>query len=197
MASIKNFPKYRQFNNDTCGASAFQAILAYYGIDFKENSVAKLSGTTGSGTPIEGIKRLAKIFGLKTYESQMMTIEDLKRNIRNGIPTIIGIQAWAPKEVNIEKEWRQGHFVIPIKYSRNRMYFADPACILTTYLTFTDLNKSWRDKDKYRGKWRKLDHYGIGFFGKKPFYNTTKAVRIGSNIDKEIRNYLYTDWAKK
>lgn len=197
MPTIKNFPKFRQFNNDTCGASALHAILAYYGIDFKENSVARLSGTTSSGTPTGGIKRVAKFFGLDVKESQMMTAEDLKKNIRNGIPTIIGIQAWARKNINLEKEWRQGHFVVPIKYDKNRIYFADPACILTTYLTFTELEKIWRDKDKFKGKWRKLDHYGMSFSGRKPFNSINNAIHIGSGKNKLARGYLYADWTKE
>ena len=178
MPAIKNFPAYRQYNNDTCGASALQMVLAYYGLDFKESFVAKIAGTVSSGTPIEGIKKVAKAFGLKITEGEM-TVADLKKNIKNGVPTIIGIQSWTKPGMDIEQEWHHGHFIVPIKYDRTRIYFADPAFPLRTYLTFTELEKRWRDKDKKAGHWRRINHYGLAFSGKKPAFQPGLAVRIG------------------
>lgn len=190
MPYIKNFPSYRQSNNDTCGPAALQAILAYYGIDFKESFISKIAGTTSSGAPIEGLKRVAKAFGLKTKEGTM-SIKDLRENIKKGIPTIIAIQAWAPPGVNIENEWRHGHFVVPIKYTKHRIYFADPSCAVRTYLTNTELERRWRDKDKYRGKWRRIDHFGISFFGLKFKFNLNNARHMGHGKFSKVHDYCY------
>jgi ABC-type bacteriocin/lantibiotic exporter with double-glycine peptidase domain len=160
-----NFPESRQCDNYDCGANAIGSVLAYYGIDLDESSIIKIAGTTKkSGTHVNGIKKIFKKFKLK-YKEGEMNVNSLKEYIRRKVPVIITLQAWEDKKIkNWENVWDFGHYAIPVKYDKKRIYFEDPSSVFRTYISFKELEERWHDEDPKTKE--KYINWGIAVFGK-------------------------------
>lgn len=150
------FPEFRQAYKYDCGANAMQALLAFNGIDTSEEEIMREAGTDKvSGTPIEGLKRVADREGLD-YSEGTFTIDNLKAHIDKKWPTLIMLQAWGENVVDWSTEWDQGHYVIVIGYDSKRIHFEDPISVKRTYLTYEELEERWRgwdDNDKKIYNW--------------------------------------------
>lgn len=158
MKKILNFPILRQTYDYDCGACVVQSVLDYYGIDVKEGEIMKLAKTTKRGTNINEIKKVLKYFNIRYNEGKMNT-EQLKKCIDKKIPVIIPIQAWSSKKkTNWKKDWRDGHYVIVIGYSKDRIYFEDPDSERRDFLLIKELEERWHDVDIKR---KKLLNWGL------------------------------------
>ena len=167
-------PQLRQTFDYDCGAKALQAVLVYYGIEEKEDSLIKQLKTSKDGTSIINIIKTAKKYGLKT-DSGEMTIKDIKKYIEKKIPVILLLQAWSEKKnINWEKDWVDGHYVVAIGYTKDKILFEDPSSFVRTYLKYDELEKRWHDIDGNK----KYIHYGIAIFGKRPKFNPKKIVHM-------------------
>ena len=168
-------PQLRQTYGYDCGAKALQTVLVYYGIEVREDHLIKSAGTSKNGTSIQGIIKVANKYGLKT-DSRQMTINDIKGYIKQKIPVILVLQAWTEKKkVNWEKDWIDGHYVVAIGYTKDKILFEDPSSFERTYLKYDELQKRWHDVDT-DGK--KYVHHGIAIFGKKPKFNRDEVVHM-------------------
>ncbi len=168
-------PQLRQTYCYDCGANALQSVLVYYGIEVREDCLIKLTGTSKEGTSIKGIIKVAEKYGLKT-ESKQMTIDDIKWYIKKDVPVIIALQAWTEKEkVDWENDWVDGHWVVAIGYTKDKIIFEDPSSFVRVYLKYEELEKRWHDVDT-NGK--KYFHHGIAIFGKKPKFDRDKIVHM-------------------
>lgn len=75
-------PNVRQHTVYACGAAALQAVLAYYGIDVRQDTLMEKLGTSEvDGTSYKEIVRVAQEYGLKTNIVVNMTIEQLIADI--------------------------------------------------------------------------------------------------------------------
>ncbi|MFA6161522.1 MAG: cysteine peptidase family C39 domain-containing protein [Patescibacteria group bacterium] len=174
MKSI-TLPQLRQTYGYDCGAKAIQTVLVYYGIELREDHILKTAGTTKNGTQIKGIIKVAEKNGLKT-DSREMSIGDIKDYIDKKIPVILALQAWtAKKKVDWKKDWIDGHYVVAIGYTKDKILFEDPSSFERTYLKYNELEKRWHDMD-IKGK--KYDHHGIAVFGKKPKFDKDKLKHM-------------------
>jgi ABC-type bacteriocin/lantibiotic exporter with double-glycine peptidase domain len=170
-----HLPQFRQTYNYDCGATALQSILAYYGIEEREDRIIKIAKTTKDGTSIENIIKVIKKYGLKA-SSKKMTIEEVKKYIDKKIPVILVLQAWAhKKKVDWENNWEDGHYTVAIGYTKDKIIFEDPAHFNNTYLTYKELEKRWHDMDT---KGKKYINHGIAVFGKKPEYKSDKIIHM-------------------
>jgi len=160
---ILKFPELRQTYEYDCGAIATQAVLAYYSVDLGEQTIMKMAGTQKSGTPIAGLKKVFKKYGL-SFEAGQMTIEDVKKYIDKKIPVILLLQAWADEKPDWQKDWHDGHYVVAIGYGAKKIYFEDPYKLVRTYLDDKELLERWHDID-HKGK--KHINWGMAVFGKK------------------------------
>lgn len=168
-------PETQQTYNYDCGAKSLQAVLAYYGIYLREEILMKDAGTTKTGTPILGIVKAAKKYKLKV-KSKRMTIDEIKKFLDKNIPVILDLQAWSGKQkINWKDDWKDGHYVIAIGYDRKKIYFDDPFCFQTTFLTFKEIEARWHDIDS-----KKVKHFshGIAIYGKKPEFNPRKIEHM-------------------
>jgi ABC-type bacteriocin/lantibiotic exporter with double-glycine peptidase domain len=188
------FPELRQNHYYDCGATAMQAVLEYYGIDVNEHTVLKIAGTNRIGTSPEGLKKVARKFGLK-YKEGKMSIPILKKYIAKKIPVIILVQAWKRGVKDWKKEWNTGHFVIPIGFGKDKIFFEDPICSVRTYLSFAELKERWKDLMTINGKRKKLINYGIAFYGKKPMFDTDKAVHMDFD-EYDDKSYTYKKYIR-
>ena len=134
---VLNLPDVRQATTYTCGVSALQAVLFYYGVEYRESALAEFAGSNeNEGTPPEGIlKALGPVN--EEWESnftgeirQGATIEDIIALIDQEIPVIADIQAWKYDDtVAWKDDWIDGHYVVVIGYDEDNLYFEDPALI--------------------------------------------------------------------
>lgn len=169
------FPELRQTYDYDCGPKSVQAVLAYYGIDVREAPIMKLAGTSRSGTPIRGIVRALRKYGLK-YKVGKMDIAGIKRELDRNRPVILVLQAWATKEVvNWEKDWIDGHYVVAIGYDARRIFFEDPSSVMRTYLTYDELMARWHDVDT---EGRRYFNYGIVAYGRKPEFDLDRRIHM-------------------
>lgn len=172
---LLDLPDLRQMNSDTCGASAAQAVLAYYGYDFHEESLWKNLMESKAGGVSE--KKLVALFdnvGLHTVARNNMTIDNLKTCIDKGYPVIILFKAWGTADVY--KNWKDsdwGHYAVVIGYSDGKILFEDPATFELAYMREDELEKKWVQKDSEGN----FDHFGIVVVG-TPEYNPLHMHRI-------------------
>ena len=172
---ILNLPQLRQTFGYDCWAKALQSVLVYYGIEVREDHIMKSVGTSTEGTPIQWIINLAKKYKLK-IDARQMTIDDIKEYIKTNIPVILVLQAWtAKKKINWEKDWIDGHYVVAVGYTKNKILFEDPSSFEKTYLKYNELEKRWHDVDT-NGK--KYFHYGIAIFWKKSKFNKDDFIHM-------------------
>ena len=141
-----NFPELRQIYNYDCGACAVCCILAYYGLDVREEGVMKFAGTTEKGTSVGGIIKTFEYYGFPIKHGTT-TIKQLREAIDNKFPTIITIQAYRASYEPYSKCWDDGHYVVAIGYSDTRIYFEDPASYCRTWLSDLELEERWHDSD--------------------------------------------------
>lgn len=175
--TILDFPENRQVFDFDCGSNAFQSILTYFGYDIREDKLMGLLKTDKDlGTETHAIVSAAKRYELATLEGRF-TINDLKVCINKGWPVLICLQAWAEDStVDLSKSWDDGHYVICIGYTSDKIIFEDPSSVERTYLTFKELDDRWHDIGLTPDQ--KLDHWGCVFYGKKPKFQLGRIVHM-------------------
>jgi len=174
-AKILKFPRLRQSYEWDCGASAIQAVLAYYNFDVREEVIIKLAKTDQQGTLPAGLKKVAKAYKLK-FTAGRMDLKDIKKYLDRRTPVILLLQAWAKKEKIIwENSWRDGHYVVAIGYDFRKIYFADPYNFRPTFLNYEELDKRWHDIDRH-GK--KYFNWGMAVLGKPAADQLTRPVHM-------------------
>ncbi|MEI6627585.1 MAG: cysteine peptidase family C39 domain-containing protein [bacterium] len=172
---IIKFPFSQQTYNWDCGADAAYSVLVYYGVNVRKHEIMKLAGTTRAGTPVKGIKRVMRRYGLRCQSGQM-TIEDIKKFIDQKIPVIVALQAWTTKEnVDWANDWDNGHYAVIIGYDKSRFYFIDPQSVYRTFLTYKEFTTRWHDVGSDR---KKYINFGIVAFGKDPNYDYKKIIHM-------------------
>ena len=172
---ILDLPQLRQAYSYYCGPEATESILAYYGLEVREDLIMKLESTTKDGTKIKKIKEVICQYGLK-IKSGKMSIQDLKRCIDQKIPVIIVLQAWTDqKDVDWKHNWSDGHYVVVVGYTKDKIIFQDSASFNHTYLKYHELTNRWHDID-VDGK--KYLSFGIAVFGQKPKFKRHKLIHM-------------------
>ena len=171
-----DIPCLRQAFDYDCGAVVLQAVLAYYGIEIREDKLIKMAGTSKKkGTNPAAMVKVLKKYGLEIEEGEM-TMNEIKNFLKNKVPVIIFIQAWINKKsIDWVNNWGDGHYVIVIGYDEKKIYFEDPGAFKRTYLNWEELEMRWHDQD-FDGK--KYHNYGIAAYGKKPVYCSNQLIHL-------------------
>jgi predicted double-glycine peptidase len=162
-------PDVRQSTDYTCGPSALQAVLGYWGIEAREDELAKACLTTAeNGTNRHSLIRVAQAYGLRALPKAPMSTPMLKGYLRQGYPVILAIQAWSGVSgKDYSREWDDGHYVVAIGYDQERLYVEDPSILGGRgWMTFRELDRRWHDCDA--GPEDKYSRLGIVCIGKRP-----------------------------
>jgi predicted double-glycine peptidase len=190
VGAIQNFirlPLVRQTTDYTCGVSALQSLLLYYGEEYGERELAGMIGATPHrGTSYRSIMRFAnQKFSdplKRNFQMQIkthMTLDDLRQLIDRGKPTIVLMQAWGNPGVNWKTEWNEGHYAVAVGYDENNIYFMDPTVLgHYAYVPIEEFLDRWHDKDPITGE--KLIRSGlvIGNDNKIPSYQPGRIKRM-------------------
>ena len=143
-------PDVRQATDYTCSASALQGVLAYYGIEAREDELAtELGATPKDGAPPEAIVRVGKAHGLAVASRDDMTIDDVAAEVARGNPVIVDLQAWAdtpPK--SWADDWDDGHYAIVVAVEGDEIVLEDPSVLGSrSVLSRHELEERWHDED--------------------------------------------------
>jgi predicted double-glycine peptidase len=153
-AVLEGVPDVRQSTTYSCGAAALQALLCYWGIDKREGDLMRaLETSEEEGTSPEAIVRVAKEVGCKAYSKEDLGLKDIEESLRQRIPVICAIQAWADIHsagFSWDKAWEDGHYVIVIGLDSQSVYVEDPSLLGTRgFIPRDEFLARWHD---YRGE---------------------------------------------
>ena len=160
-------PDVRQATDYTCGASVLQAVLAYYGIETREDIIAlELGADPNAGVNPPAIIRVARARGLTAELRQGMTVDEIAAIIRTGSPVLVALQAWSDEPRSTYRDdWDDGHYAIIIAVEQDAIVFEDPSVLGSrSVLSRGEFEDRWHDTD---GTHRYV-RMGIIFGGKKP-----------------------------
>jgi predicted double-glycine peptidase len=159
----------RQTFDFDCGAKALQTVMAYYGVDTREDELIAELKVTQEGTRPINMKLVAKSHGFKVKSGVGWTLEDVKRYVNAGTPVIVLLQARAERFMTLEdwsKDYDDGHYAIVIDTRNEIVVFEDPSSFRRTWLAESEFVLRWHDRDpKTR---RKLERFGMVLLGKEP-----------------------------
>lgn len=105
-----------QQTNSTCGPAVAQAILAKYGRDVEQAELARVMGTSDTGTDETELRAGLELHGLRTVVRSGASMEVLIESVRRGKSVVLCIRAWGFT-----------HWVALMGESRRNWYFADPS----------------------------------------------------------------------
>lgn len=165
VSAVKHFiyvPLTRQNANYTCGVTAFQSILGYYGLDKRLDELASaLKPDQENGTNYLSMEAYAKSQGFEVNIQTEMTLAELKGYIDQKKPVLLAIQAWADScSVYSSLQNEDGHYVVAIGYDDRNFYFMDPSTLgHYTYIPTAEFVARWHDYDSYGNK--VLNRFGM------------------------------------
>ncbi|MEM8928361.1 MAG: cysteine peptidase family C39 domain-containing protein, partial [Bacteroidota bacterium] len=128
MLRFREFPFYRQLDQMDCGPTCIQMIAKYYGRSIPIDFLRQKSNITREGVSMGGIAEAAEIIGFHTL-AVSLDISTLEKEAP--LPCIA--------------HWRQRHFVIVYKITKERVFIADPAHGFLDYSTI-EFVKGWIGK---------------------------------------------------
>jgi len=170
-AESRNFlpvPDTYQGTDYSCGASALQAVLMFWGKEYGETELMdKLHTDPKDGTNPRDIVRVAQDLGLKAELRDNLALSDLEAPLKHGLPVIVALQAWRDGEdMNRpwSEVWESGHYMVLIGMDEKNLYFEDPSLLGSRgFIPRTEFVERWHDVDD-----RKYVHSAIFFDGAKP-----------------------------
>jgi predicted double-glycine peptidase len=160
----------RQTFDFDCGAKAMQTLLAYYGVEMREDALMEeleLSGRDGAS--VEKMIAVASRKGFEVQAGPGWTIDDVKQHVDQDRPVIVLVQAWVDRYMTLRdwrNHWDDGHYAIVMGYGKGVLFFEDPASFHTTWLKEQEFLARWHDRDPRTGD--KLERFGMVLLGRDP-----------------------------
>jgi predicted double-glycine peptidase len=172
---LEGVPDVRQSTTYSCGAAALQAVLSYWGVDKREGQLMQALETSEvEGTSPEAIVRVAQEIDCEAYSKENLSLDDIEDSLRQRIPVICAIQAWADIHsagFSWDKAWEDGHYVIAIGLDSRSVYVEDPSLLGTRGIIprdeFVARWHDYRGEPPYDPSDRPYVHLGIFIVGLK------------------------------
>jgi trk system potassium uptake protein len=166
---ISNMPSGIQTYDFDCGVKAMQLVLAYYGIELREDYLIKVLESGANGTNVRKMISLSKSLGFEVLADSGFTLDKIRHYVDQNRPVIVPIQAWADKNMSPddwEKDDNDGHYVIIVGYQPGIIIFEDPSSFRKTWLSEDEFLARWHDVDPETQD--KLERFAIILLGKDP-----------------------------
>jgi ABC-type bacteriocin/lantibiotic exporter with double-glycine peptidase domain len=164
-----DLPSGRQTFDFDCGAKAMQLVMAYYGIDVREDELLADLESDSKGTPSQNMISAAEKRGFQVIARTGFSLEEVKEFVDAKHPVIVLVQAWAERYMTLA-DWKEdnddGHYVVFIGYNGNIIVFEDPASFRKTWMTDEEFVVRWHDVDPKTKQ--RLEHFAIVLQGKEP-----------------------------
>ena len=130
MSQFRLLTQTRQMTEYSCGASALQAVLKYWGKNVDEDALMRLLGTNDEvGTYPEDMLRGIHALGLEAELRENVTLDELEAFTSAGHPVIALAQVWRSQKdtpATAEEEWDCGHYIVVLAVDKSYVYFQDP-----------------------------------------------------------------------
>lgn len=174
MKRFRLLKETRQSTEYSCGASALQAVLSYWGKDIDEEDLMKLLHTTPeTGTYPEDIEQVARALGFEAELKENLSLDELEQVTAKGHPVIVLGQAWRSRkesDIAVTEDWANGHYVVVLAVDQDYVYFEDP---------YVRMGKGFMPRAAFEDHWHtvmggdidkapKLTRLGIFIRGEKP-----------------------------
>jgi len=167
----------RQTFDFDCGAKALQTVMAYYGVDVREDELIEVLGTGEEGTQVSGMIKVAQDHGFRVQAGNYWQLADIKSFVDMGTPVIVLLQAWADRYMTL-RNWLQdyddGHYAILIGHAKGVLLFEDPSSFRRTWLREREFLARWHDMDKKTNT--KYEQFGMVLLGKEPTLKTAEHM---------------------
>lgn len=173
MSNFRLLTRTRQITEYSCGASALQAVLSYWGHDLDETAIMNMIGTSEDvGTYPENIVRGVRALGLEAQARENLTLDEVRCF---GHPMIALCQVWRSQRSSAprpEDDWDNGHYIVVLGVDDEYVYFQDPYLQMGKALvTHAAFERHWHQIMGGAGAAAgnpKLMHLGIFIRGKEP-----------------------------
>lgn len=130
MAQFRLLKQTRQMTEYSCGASALQSVLSYWGREVEEDALMRLLGTNADvGTFPEDMVRGARALGFDAEVKEQASLDELQAFTADGRPVIALAQLWRSEKdtpAAAEDEWDCGHYIVVLSVDQDHVYFQDP-----------------------------------------------------------------------
>src|SRR4051812_12241578 len=128
MKNFRLLKRTRQTTEYSCGASALQSVLAYWGMDVDERELMKLMGTTAEeGTYPEKIAHAARSLGFEAEVRQGLTLDEVQKLTARGDPMVALAQVWrGSRSGKLGEDFDAGHYISVLGVDAENVYFQDP-----------------------------------------------------------------------
>ena len=138
-------PHHQQKTLHDCGPACLQMIFEYFG---KMKTQEELSSRLCAGPDVwvanEDLEKIAKEEGLYTKSMTGAMIDDLKRFVDAGVPTIINY---------IDPDNKEGHFAVVVDYTDEYIVLNDPWYGKDFPLPLEYIENNWRSYEGERQQW--------------------------------------------
>ncbi len=166
---ILPFPSGRQTFDYDCGTKALQMVMAYYGVDAREDELLRKLRTDDRGTRAKAIMAVAESYGFGVDIRTGATLHTIRRYIDRKTPVMVVVQAWADRYMTLW-DWQKtndyGHYVVVIGYNEQTILFEDPAVFHHTWLSSREFMARWHDVDPDTGEL--LSRFSLVLTGRQP-----------------------------
>jgi ABC-type bacteriocin/lantibiotic exporter with double-glycine peptidase domain len=160
-----------------CGAKALQMVMAYYGVEVREDELIEALGTGADGTATSDMVVVAQRHGFQVKSSCGWALPEVKQMVNVGDPVIVLLQAWADRYMTTE-DWRNdyedGHYAIVIGFEKRVLLFEDPASFRRTWLSEREFLARWHDRDTKTNEI--LERFGMALMGRQPVAKTPEHM---------------------
>ncbi len=186
MSNFRLLTRTRQITEYSCGASALQAVLSYWGHDLDETEIMKIIGTSEDvGTYPQNIVRGVRALGLEAEARGELTLDEVRRF---GHPMIALCQVWRSQRSSAprpEDDWDNGHYIVVLGVDDEYVYFQDP---------YLRMGKAFVTRQTFERHWHqimggeaasnpKLMHLGIFIRGQRPASAATAGRTALGQLD--------------
>ncbi len=186
-------PDVRQVGEDGGGPAVLQAVLAYYGLDARQDVLRqRLTERGGAPNDFRQMIRVIGEYGLKPGVLNRMSEQQLRDQIDKGFPVLVAVQAWGQGGPGSQgrdlpagttrsvTDWARrkddGHWLVALGFDDMVFYFEDPAIFGIGSIRRDSMPFRWHD---YDAKGNRLEHLGIVVEGPSPGrYDPSIAVPI-------------------
>ena len=174
---MKRFPlltSTRQSTEYSCGASALQAVLSYWGKDVEEQELMqRLNTSPETGTYVGDIVRVAREFGFNAEVKENLTLPDLHAALTKGMPVIVCGQAWRSREnsdKSVQEDWEDDHYIVVLGMDNKYVYYQDPfAKRGNAFVSHRVFEESWHNVRGITSSDKKKQiHLGVFISGDTP-----------------------------
>ncbi|HLC68007.1 MAG TPA: cysteine peptidase family C39 domain-containing protein [archaeon] len=142
------FPYFTQRYSYSCGPACLRMAFAAHGLQISEKEIALATGTSPSGTSIQGMLDGCRKHGFKRTSYENSSLTDIKSAIRRGVPVVVNY---------MEPNDYEDHFAMVVGVGTKYVVLNDPWNGRSFRVERKDFMKRWwgwtNDRKKKIRKW--------------------------------------------